>query len=143
MQIYDAIGSEGCGFIEQSASCTPLVAIPGNPERGLPPFDPEAFDHCIAVERKLSGVIHAHRILLDRLRGRTGGYTRECTGSERHTERLHASEFTPGELAPPCGIARKILQPRRLKNCTARSCFSACSRVLNVPRLRRLPVFGF
>src|SRR6185436_9349399 len=33
-------------------------------------------------------------------------------------------------------------QPRRLKNCTARSCFSAAARVLNVPRLRRRPVFG-
>ncbi len=31
-------------------------------------------------------------------------------------------------------------QPLRLKNCTARSCFSAAARVLNVPRLRRLPV---
>src|SRR5687768_11713398 len=34
-------------------------------------------------------------------------------------------------------------QPPRLKNCTARSCFSAAARVRNVPRLRRLPVFGF
>src|SRR5437660_820561 len=30
----------------------------------------------------------------------------------------------------------------RLKNCTARSCFSAAAREWNVPRLRRLPVFG-
>src|SRR4051812_38960018 len=30
----------------------------------------------------------------------------------------------------------------RLKYCTSRSCFSAASRVWNVPRLRRLPVFG-
>jgi hypothetical protein len=30
----------------------------------------------------------------------------------------------------------------RLKNCTARSCFSAAARVLKVPRLRRRPVFG-
>ena len=30
-----------------------------------------------------------------------------------------------------------------LKNCTARSRASAALRVLNVPRLRRLPVFGF
>ena len=29
-----------------------------------------------------------------------------------------------------------------LKYCTARSCFSAASRLLNVPRFRRLPVFG-
>src|SRR6516164_4855566 len=34
-------------------------------------------------------------------------------------------------------------QPQwRLKYCTARSCFSAPARVLNVPRLRRRPVFG-
>ena len=32
---------------------------------------------------------------------------------------------------------------RRLKNCTARSCRSAAALVLNVPRLRRRPVFGF
>ena len=32
---------------------------------------------------------------------------------------------------------------RRLKNCTALSCFSAAARVLNVPRLRRFPVLGF
>ena len=34
-------------------------------------------------------------------------------------------------------------QPCRLKYCIARSCFSAAVLVLNVPRLRRLPVFGF
>jgi hypothetical protein len=33
-------------------------------------------------------------------------------------------------------------QPARLKYWTARSCFSAAARVLNVPRFRRLPVFG-
>src|SRR5258708_29678979 len=31
----------------------------------------------------------------------------------------------------------------RLKYCTSRSCFSAPARDLKVPRLRRLPVFGF
>ncbi len=31
----------------------------------------------------------------------------------------------------------------RLKYCTARSCRKAASRVRNVPRLRRFPVFGF
>jgi hypothetical protein len=30
---------------------------------------------------------------------------------------------------------------RRLKNCTARSCFSAAAREANVPRFRRFPVF--
>src|SRR6266508_5024118 len=30
----------------------------------------------------------------------------------------------------------------RLKNCTARSCFCAAASDLNVPRLRRLPLFG-
>jgi uncharacterized membrane protein YbhN (UPF0104 family) len=33
--------------------------------------------------------------------------------------------------------------PPRLKNWTARSCFSAAARLLNVPRFRRRPVFGF
>jgi len=33
-------------------------------------------------------------------------------------------------------------QPLRLKNWTARSCFSASARVLNVPRFFRLPVFA-
>src|ERR1700692_1996235 len=37
----------------------------------------------------------------------------------------------------------KVLQRARLKYCTARSCFCAAARVLKVPRLRRLPVFGF
>lgn len=33
-------------------------------------------------------------------------------------------------------------QRLRLKNCTARSCFSAAARDLKVPRFLRLPVFG-
>src|SRR5689334_2225255 len=33
-------------------------------------------------------------------------------------------------------------QPWRLKYCTARSCFSALARVVNVPRFRRRPVLG-
>ena len=36
----------------------------------------------------------------------------------------------------------KIVHPRRLKNCTARSCRSEASRVLKVPRFRRFPVRG-
>jgi hypothetical protein len=32
---------------------------------------------------------------------------------------------------------------RRLKYCTAFSCLFAAARVLNVPRFRRFPVFGF
>src|SRR4029453_6492814 len=32
--------------------------------------------------------------------------------------------------------------PCRLQYCTARSCFSAAARVLNVPRFRRRPVLG-
>ena len=34
------------------------------------------------------------------------------------------------------------IYPRRLKNCTARSCRSAAARVANVPRFRRFPVLG-
>jgi len=39
--------------------------------------------------------------------------------------------------------AAGLADHRRLKNCTARSCFSAAARLGNVPRLRRLPVLGF
>ena len=39
-------------------------------------------------------------------------------------------------------LARELARyPRRLKNCTARSCFSAAARVLKVPRFLRWPVF--
>ena len=40
------------------------------------------------------------------------------------------------------GTRGRASYPPRLKNCTARSCFSAAARVPNVPRLRRFPVFG-
>src|SRR5262249_4859121 len=40
---------------------------------------------------------------------------------------------------PLCPLSR-VAQCARLKNCTARSCFSAASRVLNVPRFFRFPV---
>lgn len=36
----------------------------------------------------------------------------------------------------------RLSHPRRLKNCTARSCRSAAARFLKVPRFRRLPVRG-
>jgi len=39
--------------------------------------------------------------------------------------------------------SRLASHPRRLKNCTARSCFAAAARELNVPKFRRLPVLGF
>ena len=44
----------------------------------------------------------------------------------------------------PPGIQRpfRCAQPRRLKNCTARSCFSAAPRVRKVPKFLRLPVVG-
>ena len=54
--------------------------------------------------------------------------------SERHFRYPHALQVT--YLDP------RAFPPPRLKNCTARSCFSASSRVSNVPRFRRLPVFG-
>ena len=34
------------------------------------------------------------------------------------------------------------IHPPRLKNCTARSCFTAADRDVNVPRFRRFPVLG-
>jgi hypothetical protein len=40
-------------------------------------------------------------------------------------------------------LFREHNRQRRLKYCTAFSCFFAAGRVLNVPRFRRFPVFGF
>src|SRR5205823_11197332 len=40
-------------------------------------------------------------------------------------------------------ISNKHAIQWRLKYCTAFSCFFAAARVLNVPRFRRFPVFGF
>jgi hypothetical protein len=51
-------------------------------------------------------------------------------------DQLNPSEAIPRVCDP---ISR---QPPRLKNCTARSCFTAAARVLKVPKFRRLPVFG-
>src|ERR1700674_90104 len=51
-----------------------------------------------------------------------------------------------GGVAHGRNIAREriaVPQPRRLKNCTARSCFFAAAKLLKVPRLRRRPVLGF
>src|SRR5258707_5117074 len=41
-----------------------------------------------------------------------------------------------------CSAARYCCDYFFLKNCTARSCFCAAARVLNVPRFLLLPVFG-
>src|SRR6516165_5855545 len=55
----------------------------------------------------------------------------------------HVCAARGGELRPGGADAADGSQPQwRLKYCTARSCFSAAARVLNVPRLRRRPVFG-
>src|SRR5438445_10770251 len=43
-------------------------------------------------------------------------------------------------MAPPQGV--RTLYPCRLKYCTARSCFCAATRVVNVPRFLRLPDLG-
>ena len=45
--------------------------------------------------------------------------------------------------SPVCLPTGDRIQPWRLKYCTARSCFFAASRVSNVPRFLRFPVFGF
>src|SRR5690348_3463846 len=74
----------------------------------------------------------------------------------RHDRCDHARhEQPPADDFAPCTQAERErhrgvredrrhfrLQPCRLKYCTSLSCFSAAARVLNVPRLRRLPVFG-
>jgi hypothetical protein len=39
-------------------------------------------------------------------------------------------------------LSLAIVQPRLLKNWTARSCLLACSKVLKVPRFRRRRVLG-
>src|SRR6185503_19223292 len=49
---------------------------------------------------------------------------------------------TAAHPLPPRDSPEDRRQPC-LKYCTARSCFSAAARDLNVPRLLRLPVFGF
>jgi hypothetical protein len=49
----------------------------------------------------------------------------------------------PSSLATMQNKQRPSRQPQRLKNCSARSCFSAACPDAKVPRLRRCPVFGF
>ena len=39
-------------------------------------------------------------------------------------------------------VGKEATYPARLKNCTARSCFSAAALVLNVPKFLRFFVFG-
>ena len=64
------------------------------------------------------------------------------------TNRPSFSEFSPMRSLNKAGAllaGHRCLGSNaqwRLKNCTARSCFSAAARVLKVPRLRRRPVFG-
>ena len=53
-------------------------------------------------------------------------------------------DYWPGRrCACPTKAFREHNRQRRLKYCTAFSCFFAADRVLNVPRFLLLPVFGF
>jgi hypothetical protein len=68
----------------------------------------------------------------------------EISRQRQHCPRarwLAACRWLDGRLNVVSSSARS-LQRCRLKNCTARSCFSAAARVRNVPRLRRRPVRG-
>ena len=64
------------------------------------------------------------------------------TNYEYENERPAPAVLSSG-VCTDAGSAASAYQPRRLKNCTSRSCFSAAARVVNVPKLRRWPVFGF
>jgi hypothetical protein len=57
---------------------------------------------------------------------------------------LRPNPNKPSEIVRLIAIGRAstvLGDPRRLKYCTARSCFSAFAPVGKVPRFRRLPVF--
>jgi hypothetical protein len=85
---------------------------------------------------------------LTRAQGRAPGST--LLGLAPLRDRLPALRGGPGFKSYLCGRAPSVrdwhgpprVQPRRLKNCTARSWRSAAAREANVPRLRRLPVRG-
>ena len=70
-----------------------------------------------------------------------GGRPSVVHGGGRYRHGNRSNSLTRKFLNRPIGHA--FSYPRRLKYCTARSCCSAAARVLNVPRLCRLPVFGF
>src|SRR4029453_9110768 len=73
----------------------------------------------------------------------------ESVGAQPAATRQPASAIPTAErravMATDCTsrpLSAARAPQRDLKYCTARSCASAARRVLNVPRLRRLPVFG-
>lgn len=64
-----------------------------------------------------------------------------CAAQPATTQHEADANWRVADSGPPlchCGSRQRC----RLKNCTARSCFSAAARVANVPRLRRRPVRG-
>jgi hypothetical protein len=89
------------------------------------------------------------------LRVRIAAMAARCNASTRSFPSVHTELFTEaryscaplvieferhGDALHPC--RGMVPQCCRLKNCTARSCFSAAARVAKVPRLRRRPVRG-
>src|SRR3954467_14306932 len=81
-----------------------------------------------------------------------GGTAASLIDGKQFDPDFHVADGAVGIHAPLPSLSRgsrssidaaRPAYPPRLKNCTARSCFSAAARVLNVPRFRRFPVFGF
>ena len=72
--------------------------------------------------------------------GSSGFVTRWFTEFRRRTSSFSGVQLGWAHRLQACV---PIAIQRRLKYCTAFSCFFAAARVLNVPRFLRLPVFGF
>lgn len=68
--------------------------------------------------------------------------TRSIAFVEARNSRIAAWAKGQADLRNPLAQRTRFRPQRRLKYCTARSCFSAAARVGNVPRLRRCPVLG-
>ena len=87
-----------------------------------------------------------HRDLLGgaiRRRGRHGCSRERGSASRQRDAQRQADPCGDATTRHDDGLYVEDGQPRDLKNWTARSWASAARRVRNVPRLRRLPVFGF
>ncbi|MER8426366.1 hypothetical protein NKI50_08525 [Mesorhizobium sp. M0563] len=69
--------------------------------------------------------------------------SRKLSGAEMRGRRLRRLRFRQASGAAAWQATTRPTPPQCfLKYCTSRSCFSAASRLSNVPRLRRLPVFS-
>src|SRR5205814_92922 len=102
----------------------------------------QTLDVVAIAERGLQGVGRRGGLRgLDRRVAGRGG-KREAGGRKR-ARHVYKLSRVPVPRIALCAAAPQPELSYRLKNWTARSCFLAAARLLNVPRLRRLPVFGF